>query len=61
MRRAVRRGVLTGAVLAVVMVVLPPAAGASVDLTTNTTTFTGLPDIPLTNLAVTLNGGPQGR
>jgi hypothetical protein len=32
----------------------------SVNLTSNVTTFTGLPDIPLTSLAVTLEGGPQG-
>jgi hypothetical protein len=32
----------------------------AVDLTTNTTVFSGLPDIPLTNLTVSLNGGPSG-
>jgi hypothetical protein len=32
----------------------------SVNLKTNTTTFTGLPDIPLTSLAVSLNGGSSG-
>jgi hypothetical protein len=32
----------------------------AVDLTTNTTTFSGLPDIPLTNLTVALNGGSAG-
>jgi hypothetical protein len=32
----------------------------TVDLPTNTTTFTGLPDIPLTDLSVTLNGGKYG-
>jgi hypothetical protein len=31
-----------------------------VDLVNVSTTFTGLPDIPLTNLTVTLNGGPDG-
>ena len=31
-----------------------------VDLANVSTTFTGLPDIPLTNLGVTLNGGPTG-
>jgi hypothetical protein len=31
-----------------------------VDLVNVSTTFTGLPDIPLTNLTVTLNGGPNG-
>jgi hypothetical protein len=30
-----------------------------VNLTSNTTTFTGVPDIPLTDLAVTLSGGPD--
>jgi hypothetical protein len=30
-----------------------------VDLIKNTTTFTGLPDIPLTNLTVSLNPGPE--
>jgi hypothetical protein len=38
----------------------PLTLTGSVDLTSNTTTFTGLPDIPLTNLAVTLNGGTYG-
>ena len=32
----------------------------SVDLLHNAATFTGLPDIPLTNLGVTLNGGTEG-
>lgn len=32
----------------------------AVDLTTNTTVFSGLPDIPLTNLTVALNGGSAG-
>ena len=32
----------------------------SVNLKTNTTTFTGLPDIPLTSLIVSLNGGASG-
>lgn len=32
----------------------------AVDLTTNTTTFSGLPDIPLTNLTVALDGGSAG-
>ncbi len=32
----------------------------SVNLKTNVTTFTGLPDIPLTSLAVTLDGGSSG-
>jgi hypothetical protein len=32
----------------------------AVNLTTNTTVFSGLPDIPLTNLTVALNGGSAG-
>jgi hypothetical protein len=32
----------------------------TVDLVSNATAFTGLPDIPLTDLAVTLNSGPSG-
>ncbi|HEY3774290.1 MAG TPA: hypothetical protein VGL69_14920 [Solirubrobacteraceae bacterium] len=32
----------------------------AVDLTTNTTVFSNLPDIPLTNLTVALNGGSGG-
>jgi hypothetical protein len=32
----------------------------AVDLTTNTTVFSGLPDIPLTNLTVALDGGSGG-
>jgi hypothetical protein len=38
----------------------PLTLTGSVDLTSNTTTFTGLPDIPLTDLAVTLNSGKYG-
>ncbi|HWD73717.1 MAG TPA: hypothetical protein VG371_01175 [Solirubrobacteraceae bacterium] len=38
----------------------PLTLTGSVDLTSNTTTFTGLPDIPLTDLAVTLNSGNYG-
>jgi hypothetical protein len=38
----------------------PLTLTGSVDLTTNTTTFTGLPDIPLTGLVVTLDSGPYG-
>ena len=40
----------------------PPFAltlNGAVDLSTNTTTFSGLPDIPLTDLQVTLAGGPD--
>jgi hypothetical protein len=37
----------------------PLTLSGAVDLTKNTTTFTGLPDIPLTNLTVSLNPGPE--
>jgi hypothetical protein len=38
----------------------PLTLTGSVDLLHNSATFTGLPDIPLTNLGVTLNGGTDG-
>jgi uncharacterized membrane protein YgcG len=38
----------------------PLTLTGAVDLAKNTATFTGLPDIPLTNLAVNLNAGPDG-
>ncbi|MFZ1997406.1 MAG: hypothetical protein WAU75_25035 [Solirubrobacteraceae bacterium] len=38
----------------------PLTLTGAVDLASNAATFTGLPDIPLTNLGVTLNGGPEG-
>lgn len=38
----------------------PLTLTGSVDLVKNSATFTGLPDIPLTNLAVSLNGGTDG-
>jgi hypothetical protein len=38
----------------------PLTLTGSIDLANNSSTFTGLPDIPLTNLAVTLDGGAQG-
>jgi hypothetical protein len=53
---------LTGSLTAPKIAIVFPApfaltlAGA-VDIGTNTTTFTGLPDIPLTDLMVTLTGG----
>jgi hypothetical protein len=55
---------LTGNILgpSLTLVFPPPfplTLSGAVDLTKNTTTFTGLPDIPLTNLAVSLNSGPQ--
>lgn len=38
----------------------PLTLAGAVDLAKNAATFTGLPDIPLTNLAVNLNGGTEG-
>jgi hypothetical protein len=38
----------------------PLTLTGAVNLAQNTATFTGLPDIPLTNLAVNLNAGPEG-
>ncbi len=38
----------------------PLTLTGAVDLAKNTATFAGLPDIPLTNLAVNLNAGPEG-
>jgi uncharacterized membrane protein YgcG len=38
----------------------PLTLTGAVNLLKNAATFTGLPDIPLTNLSVTLNGGAQG-
>jgi hypothetical protein len=56
---------LTGTIsgLTLTLVFPPPfplTLVGSVNLVSNVTTFTGLPDIPLTSLAVTLAGGPQG-
>lgn len=56
---------LTGSLagLSLTLVFPPPfplTLVGSVDLKTNTTTFSGLPDIPLTSLVVSLNGGPEG-
>lgn len=53
---------LTGSLSAPKLVIVfpPPFAltlAGAVDINTNTTTFTGLPDIPLTDLKVTLTGG----
>jgi hypothetical protein len=39
---------------------LPLTLSGAVDLLTNSATFTGLPDIPLTNLSVSLDGGAEG-
>ena len=38
----------------------PLTLTGAIDLVHNSATFTGLPDIPLTNLAVSLDGGAQG-
>ena len=38
----------------------PLTLTGAVDLARNAATFTGLPDIPLTNLGVNLDGGPEG-
>jgi hypothetical protein len=38
----------------------PLTLTGAVNLLMNSATFTGLPDIPLTNLSVSLDGGPQG-
>ena len=38
----------------------PLTLAGAVDLAKNSATFTGLPDIPLTDLQVSLNGGPTG-
>lgn len=38
----------------------PLTLAGAVDLVKNSATFTGLPDIPLTDLEVSLNGGPTG-
>ncbi len=54
-------GTITG--LTLTLVFPPPfplTLVGSVNLVSNVTTFTGLPDIPLTSLQVTLDGGPNG-
>jgi hypothetical protein len=56
---------LTGTLQGLTLTIIFPAPFpltliGAVDLTTNTTTFSGLPDIPLTNLTVSLNGGANG-
>ena len=55
---------LTGNILgpSLTLVFPPPfplTLNGAVNLSTNETTFAGLPDIPLTNLTVSLNPGPQ--
>jgi hypothetical protein len=56
---------LTGSIAGLSLTLLFPAPFpltlvGTVDLKNNTATFSGLPDIPLTSLAVTLNGGKAG-
>jgi hypothetical protein len=54
-------GTITGLTLTLVFPSpFPLTLVGSVNLVSNTTNFTGLPDIPLTSLLVTLDGGPQG-
>jgi hypothetical protein len=54
-------GTITGLTLTLVFPApFPLTLVGSVNLLTNVTTFNGLPDIPLTSLQVTLDGGPQG-
>ena len=47
-----------------ITLVFPPPFGltlsGAVNLSTNSTTFTGVPDIPLSDLRVVLNGGSSG-
>jgi len=55
---------LTGSLAApAIEIVFPPpfalTLSGTVDLSTNATTFTGVPDIPLTDLQVSLAGGPD--
>jgi hypothetical protein len=53
-------GTFTGLTLTLIFPApFPLTLTGTVDLTSNTTTFTGLPDIPLTDLKVTLNSGPN--
>jgi hypothetical protein len=54
-------GTITGLTLTLVFPApFPLTLVGSVNLVSNVTTFNGLPDIPLTRLQVTLDGGPQG-
>ncbi|HEX8974948.1 MAG TPA: hypothetical protein VF781_00420, partial [Solirubrobacteraceae bacterium] len=63
-RTLVGRVYLTGSLAApAITVTFPPpfalTLNGSVNLATNTTTFTGVPDLPLADLQVSLAGGPQ--
>lgn len=56
---------LTGSALSLSLTLVFPSPfpltlSGAIDLASNSTTFTGLPDLPLTSLRVSLNGGPQG-
>ena len=56
---------LTGSITSLTLTLIFPAPFpltlvGSVNLVSNVTTFTGLPDIPLTSLQVALDGGPNG-
>ena len=56
---------LTGSITSLTLTLVFPAPFpltlvGSVNLVSNVTSFTGLPDIPLTSLRVTLDGGPNG-
>jgi hypothetical protein len=54
-------GTITGLTLTLIFPApFPLTLVGTVDLKDNVTTFTGLPDIPLTSLAVTLNSGKSG-
>ena len=61
-KRLTGQAYLTGSLTAPAITIVFPAPFAltlngSVDIATNTTTFSGLPDIPLSDLQVTLDGG----
>ena len=63
-RKLTGRAYLTGSLAApAITIVFPPPfslqLNGAVDLATNTTTFSHVPDIPLTDLGVTLAGGPD--
>ncbi|HLI59795.1 MAG TPA: hypothetical protein VKV21_09040 [Solirubrobacteraceae bacterium] len=58
--RAYFTGSATGPTLTLVFPApFPLTLTGAIDLVHNSATFNGLPDIPLTSLAVTLNGGPR--
>ena len=63
-KRLTGRAYLTGSLAAPAITIVFPAPFAltlngSVHIATNTTSFSGLPDIPLSDLQVTLDGGPN--